>query len=165
VLIQQQVLRLDVAVNKLAMVGILQGTRRLVDVCYDAGEGDVGAFVMALAQVTMRGVAHHEERDALSEAEVLHLDDVRVVKMSDELGLTQEVLLFLRVKKVDLEDFDRVRGVQVDMLAQVDIGEATGIKEAEQAIVAKLLASVIVQWWLLFRFSIYAPSHRRPRRR
>jgi hypothetical protein len=112
----------------------------------------------------MRGVAHHEERDALSEAEVLHLDDVWVVKMSDELGLAQEVLLFFRVKKVALEDFDRVRGVQVDMLAQVNIGEATGVQEAEKAIVAKLLASVIVQWWLLFRLPICAPSHRRPRR-
>src|SRR5260370_3407851 len=64
--------------------------------------------------------------------------------MSDELGLTQEVLLFLRVKKVDLEDFDRVRGVQVDMLAQVDIGETTGVKEADQAIAAELLPGIIV---------------------
>src|SRR5258708_13654432 len=64
--------------------------------------------------------------------------------MSDELGLTQEVLLFLRVKKVDLEDFDRVRGVQADMLAQVDIGETTGVKEAEQAIPAELLPGIIV---------------------
>src|SRR5260370_25613338 len=99
---------------------------------------------MALSQVTMRGIAHHEERAAAEEAEVLHLDDVRVVKMSDEMGITQEVLLFLRVKKVDLEDFDRVRGVQVDMLAQVDIGETTGVKEAEQAIAAELLPGIIV---------------------
>jgi len=88
----------------------------------------VGAFRMALAQVTVWGIAHHEKRDAFLEAEVLHLDDVRVVKMSDELGLTQEVLLFLRVKKVDLEDFDRVIGVQVDMLTQVDIGEAARVE-------------------------------------
>ncbi len=104
------------------------GTRRLVDVCYDVGEGDVGAFGMALAQVTVWGIAHYEKRDAFLEAEVLHLDDVRVVKMSDELGPTQEVLLFLRVKKVDLEDFDRVIGVQVDMLTQVDIGEAARVE-------------------------------------
>src|SRR6266568_2674211 len=74
------------------------------------------------------GIAHYEKRDAFLEAEVLHLDDVRVVKMSDELGPTQEVLLFLRVKKVDLEDFDRVIGVQVDMLTQVDIGEAARVE-------------------------------------
>ena len=55
-------------------------------------------------------------------------------------------LLQMLADQTYLEHLDSGQRVQMKMLTEVDIGEATASEQTEQAIVAKLLAHAVGHW-------------------
>jgi hypothetical protein len=94
---------------------------------------------MPLPQGAVKRIVHGEKWRTLLHGKVVDAHNVRVVQASEQLRLGEEgfnVLLFQQ----RMQDFERGTTFQIDMLTQIDLGEAASSKQAQQTIVAKLLA-------------------------
>src|SRR5215472_12310182 len=63
----------------------------------------------------------------------------------DDASLLLETLYFVLVGQARVQVFDGCGGAQTHMFAQVDFCEATPSQEADEAIVAELLANTVLQ--------------------
>src|SRR5215831_20796675 len=59
---EQHILRLDIAMNHLAFMGVLQGCCNLIDILHYSKQGESCSFGMALAQCPIRSVVENEKR-------------------------------------------------------------------------------------------------------
>src|SRR5712692_2617260 len=89
---EQHILRLDVAVNQLFIMGILQGVRYLLDIGDDDFHGKPRSPGVVLAQVTISCIVHHQKRSCVLHPEVQHLDDMRMAQMGNGACLGEETL-------------------------------------------------------------------------
>jgi hypothetical protein len=97
---------------------------------------------MTLAERTMGGVVHDQERCALFDAEFQHADDMRVGELRDSARLGEE-LVERAVGQANLEDFDGCRCLEIDMPGQVDLGEAPLAEELQQLVITQSLSYVV----------------------
>src|SRR5262245_32764809 len=89
-LAHQHVPWLDIAVDELALVGILQGTSDLLDIGDDQGQGNSGARRMFLAERLVGCVIEHQEGSAILKIEIEHSHNMGMRQFSDHLCLTLE---------------------------------------------------------------------------
>src|SRR6266699_2770315 len=139
---QQHILRLDVAVNELAVMCVLQGRRSLLDVRNKDGGGQYNPFRVALAQGAIGGIVHDEKRNAVLHAKVEDADDVGVDEAGDGAGFIAE-LLHTAADQAHLKHFDGCLGIQVNMLAEVDVGEPALPDYTHQVVAAELLSNEV----------------------
>jgi hypothetical protein len=63
-----------------------------------------------------------------------------VDQASNGLGLLEEAVEIISSGEFHVKEFDGSLCLEIDMLSQIDLGEATFAKQALQAIVAQLLS-------------------------
>src|SRR6266700_4978788 len=128
---QQHILRLDVAVNELAVMCVLQGRRSLLDVRNKDGGGQYNPFRVALAQGAIGGIVHDEKRNADLHAKVEDADDVGVDEAGDGGGFAAE-LFHTAADQAHLKHFDGCMRIQVDIHVDVDLALHTLPRDAHQ---------------------------------
>ncbi len=81
-------------------------------------------------------VVHHQEGQAVvSNVEVQHAHNVGMDQAGNDLSLLQEAQHLL-LGHACMQDFDSGLALQIDVLAQVDLGKAALAQQADQAIFA-----------------------------
>src|SRR6266571_4907478 len=98
---------------------------------------------MALAQGAVGGVVHDQEGGGVFNVKVENAHDVGVDKGGDGFGFALEVISGF-VGELGMQDFDgRLLGGEAQVLAEVNFGEASTSEEADEAVVAELLAGAV----------------------
>src|SRR5882724_5469668 len=103
------------------------------------GEREACAAGVACAQRAIGSIAQHQEGSFFMDAVVEDAHDIRVIEASNRFGFVEEVLEGI-VGKLDAQNLNRILVLEIDMLAQIDIGKATLTQEFNQAIATYLLA-------------------------
>jgi hypothetical protein len=155
----QHVLRLDVAVDELALVGVLQGRPHLLHVGVELGEGDETAPGIALAQGAARSIVHHQEGHAFLHIVIQNAYNCGVRQLRDGLRFLLKVLCFL-ASQIRMQHLDGRLQLQPHVLAQVHFCIATLSQQRDQPEVAKLLSHPVCH--LLPPFASEAVVHRLP---
>src|SRR5205823_3216920 len=89
---QQYVLRLDVAMNQLVLMGVLQGLGQLPDIADNGGERQVCPAWMALAECAVGGVGHDQERRRAVYPKIQYTDNMWMLQAGDGASLGSELL-------------------------------------------------------------------------
>src|SRR5216684_1906576 len=95
-------------------------------------------FVM-LAQGPMGRVAHHEKWRFSFYAKVQYPYDMGMFQVSNEACLCTELLNVI-TEQLSAQDFDGRFRFEVKMFSEIDLSEAAFSKEANKAIISKLLS-------------------------
>ena len=95
--VDEDVARLDVAVDEADLVGVLQADRGAVDVVAGADRVERPGLLDEVLQVGAVHVLHDEEVQVVVLVDVVGADDVRVVEGGDGAGLAVEALEARRV--------------------------------------------------------------------
>src|SRR4029079_8143740 len=115
--IEEDIGRLDVAVDDAGAVRGVERAQELAHHAHDLPRLEAHAAVEALLQVLAPDEGHDDERDLALLAEVVHLDDVRMVEARDRLRLLLEprgILARRLLVEVALEDvLDRYRALKL----------------------------------------------------
>src|SRR5579859_1935126 len=94
---------------------------------------------MAVSQGTGGGIIHHEIGNPLLQTKIGDTNDVGVFEPGDGTGFGAECFDLLSRAEMGAQDFDGSIGSQVEVLCQIDFGEAPLSKEALQMVVPKIL--------------------------
>ena len=140
--VEQQVARLDVAVNHAEFVGVLHADRRLGDVV--RGPDRVERLLLQhvagddLLEARPVHVLHDEEVQLLVLVDVVGADDVRVVEGGDGPGLAVEPVQVRRVVELlDRQHLERDEPLHERVFAQVDRAHAAGADQFEQPVLRR----------------------------
>src|SRR5579885_1339156 len=139
----QHIVRLDIAVNNLAVMGVLESLRYLLDV----GDSPVQLYLlparMPTAQRATGGIIHDQERNAFVQRKIQYPHNMRMNQRDDGLSLIMKLLniLFAQMRRKDFEG--RALACQADVLAQIDLSEAAAPEKLNEAIIAPLLTDTI----------------------
>src|SRR6266852_923704 len=120
---EQHIFWLDIAMDEFSVVGVLQGCRDLLDIGNDAYWQEWSAFGMAFAKRAVWSVVHDHKGDVVLYTKFQDADNVGVYKAGDSLRFDEE-LLHILANQAYGKHFDSSFGLQVNMFAEVDIGEA-----------------------------------------
>ena len=136
VLVEQDVRRLDVAVDEAVAVG---GVERAGDLGDDVGRAFGSELVLGAherAQIGPVDVAHDDEQHALALARVVDGDDVRVLDGGRRLGFGDEALSeVLVVGERGRDDFQRDRPLQAELRRAIDDAHPTAAGEPFDAVI------------------------------
>src|SRR6266849_7006225 len=143
---QQHILRLDIAMNEFLLVGILQGSRCLLDKRDDLGKRNDLALGIAPAQGAMGGIIHHQKGHALLHIKIEDAHNSGMSQRRDGLGFMQEVLGLLATQ-VGVEHLDGRLLLESHVLAQIYLRIAAFPQQSDQPIVAELLSKTICHLW------------------
>jgi hypothetical protein len=139
--VEQQVGRLDVAVDHAFLVGVGQPAGRLHDIADRPLHRQRPFLTHQPGEVTPLDVLHDEEVDAIVLARVVRRDDVRVAQAGHGLGLVLEALQPARVSPARLgKDFEGHAPAQRQLLGLVDDPHAAAADLADDAVVAHGIA-------------------------
>ncbi len=140
VLVEENVARLDVAVNQSTALERTLQPARDGDADLDAFQfGDLGALGDAVIERTTGDELDHHIIDALMLTEGVNLDDVRMIQGGGDLGFAQEGVEELFVAdQLRLQDFHRDGAVQRHVAAEVNGAHAAGAELALKHEVAEL---------------------------
>ncbi len=141
-LVQQHILRLDIAVNQPLFVGVLQGSCYLPYSGQDGLEAQLPAFGIALAQRAVGGILHHQKRGAALHAKIEDAQDMRMLQPGDSLRLAEKVIQ-IAFAQAGMQHFDGCLRLQVEVFAQIDLGKAALAQQPQQPVVAQLLPHAI----------------------
>src|SRR6266568_1438352 len=127
---QQNVLRLDIAMDALVIMRILQGPSYLIRIDHYGVQGQACSLRMTSAQGAIGGIGDDQERGiVLANAKSEKLGNVGMLEI-EGAGFIDELSEFLHhflevdvVSKVRLDHFDGSESLVMDMLAQVDLAE------------------------------------------
>ncbi len=86
-LVQQHILRLDVPMDQLLLVGILEGIGHLFHIATHRLQRHLLAPPMARAQRALGGIGHHQIRLAILNIVIQHAHNVGVLQAGDGSGL------------------------------------------------------------------------------
>ena len=139
--VDQQVLRLDVAVDDPSLVGHAQRLGDLLGGARRAGPGQLAAVDQPGVQRLAVDVLEHQIRLAAGLAAGVHAHDVRVVERAHQLGFARDPLGALGVV-VGVEQLDDVARVVAGAVGQVDHAHAAGGQALAGDVVAEPLADV-----------------------
>ena len=114
----------EIAVEQALIVGELQGRGDGARVGDDSLERYSRARRVKLSQVPMRRIVHHQVRGLVLDAKVEDADDMRMHQVAQVPRFREKVLGSMCVH-LGVQDFDGNLAIEVDMLAQVDVGKGT----------------------------------------
>ena len=120
----QEVFGLDITVDQLVLVSILQGWGNLPHIGQHCRKRQARAFGVQLAQGPIGCIVHHQKRRGAFHTKVQHTYDMRMDQVSNGAGFATK-LLDLPASQLSMQHFDGCLGLQIDMLTQVHLGEAS----------------------------------------
>src|SRR5258708_35295623 len=141
-LAQQDILRLHVTMNNLAIMRILECR------CYLLNIGDYrqwrkqAATRMALAKRAIRGVAHHQERRRMFNAKFQYGHNVGMAKTRNRPCLDEKFLKRF-IRELCLHHFNGGSRLKVDVFAQVYVSKATSPKQLDKLVVPQFLSCIV----------------------
>jgi hypothetical protein len=121
---QQDVLRLDVPVDRAVPVGIVERQRRLAGDAHRVGDGQLALAPEPVAQALAFDVRHGEPQATRRLARVEHGKDVGVLQAGGELDLAQEPLGAEAGRHLGVEHLEGHRAVVPQVAGEVDRGHA-----------------------------------------
>src|SRR5260370_5305424 len=139
---EQEILRLEVAVNQSLLVEILQGRGHVLGIKDERMEGKPRAPGVKLPQGTPWCILHDQERCTLLHTEVQHPHDVGMTEASQDGGFAKKAF-HLTVSPWPKGDFEGRQGAQVQMLPQIDGCQAPLSQRLDELVVAELLSDAI----------------------
>jgi hypothetical protein len=123
--LDHDVLRLHVAVDHAARMGVGERPRDLAQVAHRLGGRERAAIAHALREVLAVHEPHHEEGEGPPLVGAMDVDDVRMRELAGGAGLAQEAAADLRVRgDVRREDLERDLAVEPDVARAVDDAHA-----------------------------------------
>ena len=142
---QQDVARLDVAVDHAAVMGVLQGARHGIHEADDLREIELFIFFVQGVQILEKrwplDVLHHQVGMAVHQVEIKDLDDVGVAQFADDHGLALEALKRMWVFVVVVpQHFNGNFALQGGMRANIDFRHSAPCQECVDADLAQCLA-------------------------
>jgi hypothetical protein len=135
-LVEQDVLRLHVAMDDPLVVGVVEGVRHPAEDGHRAREGDALAL-QELGKAAALDEPHGHPGDALLllDVEAVDGDDVRVLEAGDDLGLVTEALGEGRVvQELAGEDLQGDVAVEGGLVGLVDRGHAAPAERLDDAV-------------------------------
>src|SRR5947209_12483658 len=114
---QQHILGLNIPVNELLFMSVLQGLSDLFDIGDNRWYRHRRTCGMQLAQRSVRGIIHDQERGALFNAEFKYANDVRMYQATEITRLVEEIL-HNRAGHLGEEDLDGSHRQDIDGIAQ-----------------------------------------------
>src|SRR6266568_1608384 len=90
----------------------------------------------------MRSIVHHQVGSLVLDAKVEDADNMRVHQVAQMTRFREKVLGGMRIY-LSVQDFDGTLAIEVDVLAQVDVGKGTLPEQAGQPVVAQALPYAI----------------------
>lgn len=91
-----------------------------------------------MAQSAFRSIVHNQKGSVVLDAEIKYADDVWMSQAADCLCFVDKALEVV-AGDLRVQDFDGCLRLQIDVFSEVDLGEATFPKEADEAVVSELL--------------------------
>ncbi len=159
--VEQDIGRLDVAVDEAARVGGVEGTRNLGE-DRDRLRRLERAVPQPLLEVASLDVAHRDEEQLAELAGLVDRDDVRVVDRGRELRLAQEAVAERFVLgEVGGEELERDVALQALVLGQVDDAHAAAAEQGLDAVPGELGADPRVVAHLHVRILAFGGSPER----
>src|SRR5579885_2867144 len=128
--------------DELLFMSKLQAISYLFHIGDDCGQGQGYSPGVSLAQGTVGSKVHDQERRLLLYTKVQHADDIGM-DQPYQVARFLEKFVHIIASQLAVQDFDRGLRAQVNMLAQVDLGEAAFAEQTDQAIMTKLLSRTI----------------------
>ena len=104
-------------------MGALQGGGHVVDIGDDPLEGNARACRVLRSQGATDGIVHDQKGHAVQDGIIEHAHNMGVVQPGQRLRFVQELGGILLVQ-AQVQDFECGRLLEIDMLAQIDVGEA-----------------------------------------
>ena len=144
---QQYVLRFQIAMHQVLIMGTLQGRGKRHDMRDDGREGHYRPRRTQPAQVAIGCIVHHQKRRFLFQTEVEHTNDMRMHQVADVTRLGEKVCQRGRVQP-RAQDFDGDRGIQIEVLTEIHIGKSTFAQKLNQTIIPQPLL-------YLFHYALY----------
>jgi hypothetical protein len=121
---EQDVLRLDVAVDDAVPVGIPQRLRHFMGDPHGLGQRELGLARQPLPQRLPVHERHGEPEMAGRLAGIVHGEDVRVVETRSQLDLPKEPLGAQRLRQLGMENLQGDRTVVPEIASEVDRSHA-----------------------------------------
>ena len=122
---QEHVLRLDVAVDDPAPVGVVERGRRLPQVLARLRQAERALLAQAVVEGAPLDVGHHQVGGVVGLAVVVDGEDVGVVERGDRLRLALEARQEVGVRgEVGVEHLDRHAPLEQQIGGEEDLGEA-----------------------------------------
>jgi hypothetical protein len=130
-------------VDDVVVMRVLKRRGDLLGIRHGCLERETGAARVMLQEGPTRSVVHNEKRGpVLLHSKVMHAHDVGMLQAGERLRFSEE-LIYLLVFERGVQDLERCPAFQEEMLAEVDLGEAPSPEQAQEAVVAKLLADAL----------------------
>ena len=120
----EHVFRLEITVEQVLIVGVLQGRGDGARVGDDSQERYRRARRVKLSQIPIQSIVHHQVGGLLLDAKVEDTDDMRMHQVAQLTSCRKEVLGGMRIY-LSVQDFDSNLAIEVDVLAQIDVGKGT----------------------------------------
>ena len=89
---------------------------------------------------------YDEEGKALLHGEIEHAHNVGMGETRQQLGFAHKVGCIL-LAEPGVQDFEGSLTLEIDMLPQVDLGEAAPAQQAQQAVISELFADTIYHYF------------------
>src|SRR6266566_3708902 len=140
----EHVFGFEIAVEQVLIVGELQGRGDGARVGDDSQERYSRARRVKVSQVPMRSIVHHQVRGLVLDAKVEDTDDMRMHQVAQMTSFCEKVLGGMGIY-LGVQDFDGNLAIEVDVLAQEDVGKGTFPQQAGQPVVAQTLPCAILR--------------------
>src|SRR6266566_8396892 len=140
----EHVFGFEIAVEQTLIVGELQGRGDGARVGDDSLERYSRARRVKLSQVPMWSIVHHQVRGLVLDAKVEDADDMRMHQVAQVARFSKKVFGGMCVH-LGVQDFDGYLTIEVDVLAQVDVGKGTFRQPAGQPVVSQTLPCAILR--------------------
>ena len=134
--VEQDVLRLHVAVDQTARVRVRQRVRERARDRHDRVERELRLALHPVSQRSARHVRQHEVQLAVVLSRVEHGDDVRVAQLVGVADLPQKAVAGYRLNELGAQNLDRDRFVPLRIAGQVDDRHAAAPEFAPDGVAA-----------------------------
>jgi hypothetical protein len=142
VFFDEHIVRFKITMDKLVIVSILQAIDNLPDIFHDRFHWQLCIARMALTQGALGSILHDQVRNPFILAKIEDTDNMRMNEMGQNARFLLKSVLHIGIQ-ARIEDFDGGQAFQMNMLAQIDIGEASLSQQLQQAIVPYLLSNAL----------------------
>ncbi len=120
--LEQDVLRLDVAMHDIMAVGVAQGIRNLARDLHCLGERELACSVEPIPQRLSFDVGHHVIQQTGSLARIVERQDVRVCEAGRDFDLLEKPFRAECRGQLGLQDLDGDFAMMLEVLGEVDRG-------------------------------------------
>jgi hypothetical protein len=143
--VEQDVLRLDVAVDHVVAVSVIEGRGDLAGDGQGVGEWELPLALEPLPEGVALHVGHDIEEEVAGAAGIVDREDVGVVEARGELDLAEEPLGADRSREIGTEDLEGDLAVVAEILGQEHDGHAALAELALEVVAAGQTGFELVQ--------------------